>query len=261
MGIEPLSKTAIDRFVVDGFARLDEAFTVEQAEAASAVLLQLAGVDADEPATWPGPVRRVQSTSDPAVTATITTPRLAAALDQLIGRGQWQSRRAGFGTFPIRFPSDADPGDAGWHIDGSFGQPPLYQVEFCSLGRALLLLMLFTEVGPLDAPTRIRVGSHLPVARALRRIDRQITFLPERYAPEVLDLPIELATGAPGTVYLCHPFLVHAATWPHRGTRPRILAQPAIHHPEGPSLGSFDYDAPPDSPVKRAVRLALQQAG
>ncbi len=26
------------------------------------------------------------------------------------------------GTIPVRFPSQADPGDAGWHIEGSFDQ-------------------------------------------------------------------------------------------------------------------------------------------
>ena len=34
-------------------------------------------------------------------------------------------------------------------------------------------------------------------------------------------------------VFLCHPFLVHRATWPNRGVRPRVIAQPeiAIHEP------------------------------
>ncbi len=35
------------------------------------------------------------------------------------------------------------------------------------------------------------------------------------------------ATGDAGTVYLCHPFLVHAAQ-PHHGERPRVLAQPPL---------------------------------
>ncbi len=41
-------------------------------------------------------------------------------------------------------------------------------------------------------------------------------------------LPTVLATGHAGDVYLCHPFLVHAASWPHRGTRPRVIAQPGV---------------------------------
>jgi hypothetical protein len=39
---------------------------------------------------------------------------------------------------------------------------------------------------------------------------------------------VRLATGEAGDVYLCHPFLVHAATWPNRGTTPRWIAQPAL---------------------------------
>jgi hypothetical protein len=41
------------------------------------------------------------------------------------------------------------------------------------------------------------------------------------------------ATGRAGDVFVCHPSVVHRATWPHGGTRPRIIAQPggAIHQP------------------------------
>jgi hypothetical protein len=34
-----------------------------------------------------------------------------------------------------------------------------------------------------------------------------------------------LATGKAGTVYLCHPFIVHAAQ-DHHGTSPKFMAQP-----------------------------------
>jgi hypothetical protein len=68
--------------------------------------------------------------------------------------------------------------------------------------------------------------------------------------------PIALATGEAGDVYLCHPFLVHAATWPHRGTEPRFVAQPPIS-----INGSLELDGHIDrlSPVARAVRAALDQ--
>jgi hypothetical protein len=78
------------------------------------------------------------------------------------------------GTFPIRFPSPDDPGDAGWHIDTSFppeiGDPTDFldwRVNVTSKGRALLMLFLFSDVGENDAPTRIRVASHVNVARML----------------------------------------------------------------------------------------------
>lgn len=41
------------------------------------------------------------------------------------------------------------------------------------------------------------------------------------------DQPIALATGEAGTIYLCHPFLVHAAQM-HRGSIPRFMAQPPL---------------------------------
>lgn len=42
------------------------------------------------------------------------------------------------------------------------------------------------------------------------------------------DLPVDIATGRAGDVYVCHPLLVHAASYPHRGTQARFIEQPAI---------------------------------
>ena len=42
-----------------------------------------------------------------------------------------------------------------------------------------------------------------------------------------------LATGRAGDVFLCHPFIVHTATWPHRGAGPRMIAQPSVYVPDG----------------------------
>src|SRR6266516_4784001 len=52
-------------------------------------------------------------------------------------------------------------------------------------------------------------------------------------------------------IYLCHPFIVHTATWPHRGTAPRMIAQPAVHARDG-----FAIDGSDPSPVARAVVAA-----
>ncbi len=45
--------------------------------------------------------------------------------------------------------------------------------------------------------------------------------------PEILTKEETVATGKAGTVYLCHPFLVHAAQ-DHRGTTPKFMAQPPL---------------------------------
>jgi hypothetical protein len=67
------------------------------------------------------------------------------------------------------------------------------------------------------------------------------------------DLPEVLATGDAGTVYLCHPFLVHAAQ-KHRGTKPRFMAQPPLDPGEPFQLHREDGGY---SPVEIAIRQAL----
>jgi len=100
------------------------------------------------------------------------TERLQLAVDQLVGHGRW-IRRSGLGTFPIRFPNLPEPDDTGWHCDGSFGESP-YRLNLRSRGRALLMLFLFSDVGEDDAPTRIRVGSHLDVPPSSQQVERKV---------------------------------------------------------------------------------------
>jgi hypothetical protein len=42
-----------------------------------------------------------------------------------------------------------------------------WRANITSRGRALLMLFLFSDVGEMDALTRIRVGSHIDIARIL----------------------------------------------------------------------------------------------
>lgn len=135
------------------------------------------------------------------------------------------------GTIPVRFPHDADPGDAGWHVESSFPTAGGWHTNVRSKGRGLLALFLLTDVGPADAPTRVRVGSHTDAATVLAGAGEaglggaELSPLVDRASA---DRPTTYATGAAGDVYLCHPFLVHEASWPHRGSTPRIIAQPGV---------------------------------
>ena len=150
----------------------------------------------------------------------MNTERLHVSFDQLVGPGRWV-KRSGLGTFPIRFPNRPEPDDTGWHCDGSFGDWP-YRLNLHSRGRALLMLFLFSDIGDQDAPTRIRVGSHLDVPPILAPAGEQgMSFLDLAHRlGSTSTRPIAYATGSAGDVYLCHPFLVHAAQ-SHRGTAPR----------------------------------------
>lgn len=199
-------------------------------------------------------VRLGFQTAPPFVEAA-NTPRLHAAYDALAGRDRWIAPH-GLGTFPVRFPSDDDPGDAGWHVDASFGTEAAdfmqWRVNVVSRGRALLMLFLLSDVGPDDAPTRIRRGSHRNIARLLLPHGDAGMTLADLAASDFGDTEAcdeVSAVGTAGTVYLCHPFLVHAAQ-PHRGTEPRFMAQPPLQ-----PQGTFDPALPP-SPVQIAIRRA-----
>jgi hypothetical protein len=255
-----LSAAQIDQFVRDGFVKIDNAFSREVADAARAILWRDTGCDPDDPTTWTRPVIRLgMYTQEPFVKAA-NTPVLNTAFDQLVGQGRWQPCMA-MGTFPIRFPSSDDPGDAGWHVDMSFGSdnPDFmsWRANVSSKGRALLMLFLFSDIGEADAPTRIRVGSHADIARTLAPAGDAGLTLRELMATGfggTEEKPIALATGDAGTAYLCHPFLVHSAQ-SHHGTPPRFLAQPPLLPKEPLSLhrNNADYSA-----VETAIRMALE---
>lgn len=259
-----MSNVDIEQFMREGFVRIDGAFSRADADAGRAILWRDTGCDPDDPATWTRPVIRLGMYADAPFARAVNTSALHEAFDRLVGKGRWLPRQD-LGTFPVRFPSAEDPGDAGWHIDVSFdpgGANPhdylAWHANVASRGRALLMLFLFSDVGPDDAPTRIRAGSHVDIARMLAPAGEAGVSLRDLAAAGFASTHGRrevLATGEAGTVYLCHPFLLHAAQ-PHRGTRPRFLAQPPLL-PAGP----FRIDGEPGdpSPVARAIVDALTQ--
>ncbi len=257
-----LSAAQIDQLISEGYVRIDGAFPRETADAGRAILWADTGCDPDDPATWTRPVIRLNQYSQPPFRAAANMPLLHGAFDQLVGAGRWLPRGA-LGTFPVRFPSAENPGDDGWHVDASFGWQEhatdfmSWRVNVNSRDRLLLMLFLFSDIGERDAPTRIRVGSHSNIARQLAPAGEAGMTLRELAADGfagTAHCQEVLATGEAGTVYLCHPFLVHAAQ-PHRGTRPRFIAQPPLLPREPLSLDRSDGAY---SPVEIAIREALQ---
>ena len=117
------------------------------------------------------------------------------------------------------------------------------------------MLFLFSDVEEADAPTRIRTGSHLDVARLLAPegenglscLELAMTLNDNSMGQEVL------ATGEAGTVYLCHPFIVHAAQ-PHHGKNPRFMAQPPLLPAIEFELNRQDNNY---SPVEIAIRKGI----
>ncbi|MBB6427027.1 phytanoyl-CoA dioxygenase family protein [Sphingopyxis sp. JAI128] len=250
-----LTAGQVENFISDGFVKVEDAFSPDLAARARAELWHDMGLSPDRPEGWAQPVVRIGVKSSPPFVEAANTPRLRKAYDQLAGEGRWLAPM-GVGTFPIRFPSPEAPGDVGWHVDVSFGtdNPDFMQwrANVMSKGRALLMLFLFSDVGPDDAPTIIRKGSHAVIARELLPYGEAGATLGQLSADgyaSTSGCAEELATGAAGTVYLCHPFLVHSAQ-PHRGQQPRFMAQPPLL-----PRGELDPSSPA-SPVQLAIRQA-----
>jgi hypothetical protein len=260
-----LTRAEIGAFLADGFVAVRGAVPAGVATACRDVIwseLESQGVRRDDPSTWTDPVRRIGCPEGGPFAAAGAAVRLWQCYDQLIGPGRWWRREGVGGTIPVRFPSLADPGDAGWHIESSFWADGQWRVNAGSRERGLLALFLLSDTGADSAPTRIRPGSHLDVPAVLAAAGRD--GLPGheaavRAAAISAHRPTVLATGQAGDVFLCHPFLVHAASWPHRGRCPRMIAQPGValfgEYALSPQPGV------PPAPVEQAILDGLAQAG
>lgn len=250
----------IAHFVAQGFIRIDNVFSSELA--AEVLNILWADIPLEYPGSglWAEPVVRLGMYTQPCFVDSINTPTLHMAFDQLVGAGRWIPARS-VGTFPVRFPSEKEPIDTGRHVDASFpGADPMdyfnWRINIKSKGRALLMLILYSEVSESDAPTIIYEKSHIDVAKVLEpEGDKGLSFM--ELAGKLESLPARkrvFATGSPGTVYLCHPFLVHEAQ-AHRGLTPKFMAQPPLLLTDGFTLTGSENDC---APVERAIRLALQ---
>lgn len=236
----------VDAFLADGFTMLERPWLRAPADAARAALWAQLGMSPDDPAGWIAPVAwAADLTGAGPFGALVHDPALDDVLDQLCGAGGWQPRGA-LGNVPVRFPVTPAADDRGWHLDAN---TPTDDGSWCVSARphTLLVLTLLSEVGPDDAPTRLRVGSHRDVPAVLgdRRWD------PFDAGPVVdaasAHRPIARATGRPGDVYLVHPFTVHAAG-EHRGGTPRFMAQ-------GPVMLAVPLSRNDPTPLARALRV------
>lgn len=257
--METLTAEQINNFINDGFIKIEHAFSTEIADECRSILWKATSCDPVNPATWIQPVIRIGELGFEPFKKAANTPVLHKAFDQLAGKGNWLPRTT-LGSFPIRFPSKEPANDTGWHVDASFPGKNAdnyfeWRINIRSKGRALLMLFLFSDVLEQDAPTIIRVGSHLDVAKILEpEGEHGLSFM--ELAQKLDKIPkreVALATGKAGTVYLCHPFIVHTAQ-DHHGATPKFMAQPAL-------LARYDFDfrraANELCPVEKAILNGL----
>lgn len=253
-----LNLQQIQSFIKDGFIRIDNVFSADLASEARNILWKDIPSDPNDSFSWTQPVVWLGMYVEEPFIKAANNPTLYDAFDQLVGKGKWLPCMS-MGTFPVRFPSHVDSGDSGWHVDAGFpGENPNdyfnWRININSKGRALLMLFLFSDVTELDAPTKILKGSHIEVAKLLKPKGKAgLTFM--ELAAGLSSLPKKeeaLAVGKAGTVYLCHPFLAHAAQM-HRGREPKFMAQPPLLNKSEFNLTGLSHY----SPVEEAIRIAL----
>ena len=257
-----LTPSAIDDFIADGVIAVRAAFSREIAEACVEVVwnrLEDQGVDRRDRGTWTRAVVWVSCPEGAPFVEAGTSPALWEAYDQLIGPGRWPRRQEVGGSIPVRFPSEDDPGYAGWHFEsGVATEGGTTWSSVHSPTQALVALFLLTDVGERDAPTLALRGSHLDVAAVLGRAGEaglEWAALDSHVPASMFERDVVTVTGQAGDVYLCHPFLVHRASWPHRGRTPRIMAQPSIWLKE-PYRRDGEAAA---LPVERAILAGVQR--
>ena len=168
---DSLNKQEIEQFITDGFVRIDHAFSTETAAAAVDILWNDIPFDRSNPDSWTEPVVRLGMYTQAPFVESLNTSKLHSAFNQLIGAERWMPCRS-VGTFPVRFPSEKQPNDTGRHVDVSFpGDDPAnyfeWRANIKSKGRALLMLVLYSDVSLADAPTVIYKHSHIDIARLL----------------------------------------------------------------------------------------------
>ncbi|MGV0813635.1 mitomycin antibiotics/polyketide fumonisin biosynthesis protein [Mycolicibacterium boenickei] len=237
----------VDAFVRDGFVKIEQAAPAEIADTARDLLWKQIGLSPDEPGSWTQPVMwTADLTGVGPFGELVGSAALADALDQICGAGGWLPRGS-LGNIPVRFPVDPPAEDRGWHIDLN---TPLPAGEWAVSGRphTVLVLTLLSEVGPDDAPTRIRVGSHRDVAGVLGPDPIEFTESGALVDRASRTCPVARATGRPGDMYVLNPFTAHAADV-HRGSAPRFMSQAPVMlaerlGPEGPAALAGVWSGP-----------------
>jgi len=211
------------QFIEQGFVRIDNAFPRELADAGRPSCGATCLAASNDPSSWTRPVVRFAGLCEPPFRQAISTPVLHRAFDQITGPAagvrattsepsRWRfpasgrSRRCRLARH-LSFPDDdCDPNErhdfSAWRSTSS------------RAARALLMLFLFSMSA---RTTRRRESGSARICRW-----RDISSRPARPAGRAWCWTTSRrwrgrAGDGPGrTVYLCHPFLVHAAQ-KHRG--------------------------------------------
>jgi hypothetical protein len=288
-----LTPQQVEQFIERGHVTLKGAIPRKQALAAQNFLwerLREQGVKREDQSTWTEPMVHLKESYSADIFQQCDTKLLGDAVEDLVGEGRWAERgkTSYWGWWPVNFAVGADEQwtvpNNGWHWDGI-----QFRHTVTALDQGLLMLCMFSDIGPRSGGTVIAEGSHHVVARFLNQYPDGIelndaiplcntghpwlkeltnkelgTGIPqERIAKfmeeETIDehgtrLRVVETGGEPGDVIFCHPFLYHAASQNHSGM-PRFMCNRTtpLHEPMQLQRANGEYSA-----VERSIRQALQ---
>ena len=219
-------------------------------------LEELHGIRRHDHTTWglPGPWVGMKHFKDAALLQSFTTPDLCAAIDDLLGAGNWKNPRH-WGGFLVNLPTPEEQDEPwyiptrGWHVDYHYTHDPeqlfglrvfsfLSEVELHGGGTLVISgshRVVAEYVETLSAKERAsgyakvrdRMPASLPWFKSLtqgneRDPDRISTFMENSGRVGDVEVRVEQLCGKPGDVILMHPWMVHC-TSPIRGNNPRFM--------------------------------------
>jgi hypothetical protein len=232
-----------ETFFTDGYVALRGAVSRDVADEVRAAAERMRPAPLQEP-WWLG---LASSEHDVPALKLALTPAVRDAFDGFAGHNRW--RVPEHWGFPTRLPGALDPI---WHIDGDWFTHHLTSPE-----QVLTPIFLWQDVGSNDSPTLLSPGSHLTVARLIKKFEP--AGIPGSQILSVISQNISVsevveATGAAGDVFICHPFLAHTIN-PASPDRPRVISNIAVQ-----ATGALNLDEREGalSPVEAVIASALR---
>ena len=219
--LKVLSEDEIRQFMELGYVVIREAFPAELAEQIVDIVWSRIEPEKDDRSTWTHGRIGLNEFVEGHPFTEVYTERLRGAVNDLLGSERWPCPNRS-GWWPLTFPGFAEKPwhapEVGWHVDG------FHHNTLTAPDQGLLGLMIFSEIGDGDGGTAVSLGSHKLVTRILAEAGPM--GLASQDAGKLInhhraDNVIE-ATGSPGDVYLCHPFMRHSASM-NTGDRVRII--------------------------------------
>lgn len=250
----PLSAAEVKQFEVEGWVMLREAFPRDTAERMAARAWERIDPDPHDRTTWTRRMAHLRENLEGPEIQEIYNPGVRAVIDQLLGAGRWIERTS-TGWWPITFPgfdpTPWQPPTSGWHIDGIHFHHHLNSPE-----QGLLIIMLFSDMGPGAGGTCFRPGSHRVTARVLADAEPEGLTCGElsdrvnaHSFPDVMQVQ-----GQAGDMAILHPLMSHAGS-ANCGEGPRLITNNCIQLCEPMRVDPAGRDSV--SPVERAIIDAI----